>query len=107
MVTTKLMNIKNRTYYFYNDLINIKDFNPKLLKLDKKSFKSIGVYCIGYITKKDEYKFNSVNPLCLLFDEIDGFIEEIEGSKCLNIAITDSNSEVLKKYAGVWSGIKD
>ena len=96
MVTTKQMNIKNRTYYFYNDLINIKDFNPKLLKLDKKSFKSIGVYCIGYITKKDEYKFNSVNPLCLLVDEIDGFIEEIEGSKCLNIAITDSNSEALK-----------
>ena len=30
------MNIKNRTYYFYNDLINIKDFEAKLLKLDKK-----------------------------------------------------------------------
>ena len=48
------MNIKNRTYYFYNDLINIKDFDPKLLKLDKKSFKKIGVYYIGYITKKAE-----------------------------------------------------
>ena len=38
MVTTKQMNIKNRTYYFYNDLINIKDFDPKLLKLDKKIY---------------------------------------------------------------------
>ena len=36
MVTTKQMNIKSRTYYFYNDLINLKDFDPKLLKLDKK-----------------------------------------------------------------------
>ena len=36
MVTTKQINIKNRTYYLYNDLINIKDFDPKLLKLDKK-----------------------------------------------------------------------
>ena len=36
MVTTKQMNITNRTYYFYNGLINIKDFDPKLLKLDKK-----------------------------------------------------------------------
>ena len=41
MVTTKQLNIKNRTYYFYDDLINIKNFNPKLLKLDKKSFNDI------------------------------------------------------------------
>ena len=43
MVTTKQMKIKNRTYYFYNDLINIKNLNPNLSKLDKKLFKSIGV----------------------------------------------------------------
>ena len=69
-LTTKQVSIKNRTYYFYNDLINLKDFNPKLLKLDRNSFKNIGVYYIGYITKKDEYKINSVNPLYLLVDEI-------------------------------------
>ena len=44
------MNIKNRTYYFYNDLINIKDFDPKLLKLDKNPYKNIDIYYIGYIT---------------------------------------------------------
>ena len=43
MVTTKQINIKHRTYYFYNDLINIKDFDPKLLKLDKKSFENISM----------------------------------------------------------------
>ena len=43
----------------------------------------------------------------LLVDEIDGFIEEKEGSKYLNIASTDSKSEVLRKYAMIWSGIKD
>ena len=101
------MNIKNRTYYFYNDLINIEDFAPKLLKLDKKSFKNIGVYYIVYITKKDEYKINSVDPLYLLIDKIDGFAEEKEGSEYLNIFLTDSNSEVLKKYAEVWTRIKD
>ena len=66
MGITKQMNIKNRTYYFYNDLINIKDFDSKLLKLDKKSYKNNDIYYIGYITKKDEYKINSVNPLYLL-----------------------------------------
>ena len=50
------MNIENRTYYFYNDLINIKDFDPKLLKLDKKSYKNIDIYYIGYITKKMNIK---------------------------------------------------
>ena len=52
MVTTKQINIKNRTYYFYNDLINIKDFDPKLLKLDKKTSMEINIYYIGYVTKK-------------------------------------------------------
>ena len=46
------MNIKNRTYYFGNDLINIKDLDPKLLKLGKKSYKNIDIYYIGYIKKK-------------------------------------------------------
>ena len=82
------MNIKSRTYYFYND--------PKLLKLDKKSYKNIDIYYIGYITKKDEYKINSLNPLYLFVHRIDGFIEEKRRNKYLNIAFTDSNNEVLK-----------
>ena len=106
-MVTKQLNIKNRTYYFYNDLINIKDLDPKLLKLDKKSSLDISIYYIGYVTKNAEYSINSVNSLYLLVDEIDGFIEEKEGNKYLNIAFTDSNNEVLKKYAEVWSGIKD
>ena len=51
MVTTKQINIKNRTYYFCNDLINIKDFDSNLLKLDKKSSKNITIYYIEYATK--------------------------------------------------------
>ena len=75
-------------------MINIKDFDSSLLKLGEKSFKNIAIYYIGYISKKDKYKINSLNPLYLLFHEIDGFIEKIEGSKYLNIPFTDSNSEV-------------
>ena len=41
---------KNRTYYFYNDIINIEDFDSNLLKIDKKSYKDIDIYYIGYIT---------------------------------------------------------
>ena len=54
MGITKQINIKNRPYYFYNYLISIKDFEPKLLKLDKTPYKNIDIYYIGYIIKKDE-----------------------------------------------------
>ena len=104
----KQLNIKNRKYYFYNDIINLKDFDPSLLKLDKKeSLLNIDVHYIGYVTKKPEYNINSVNPLYLLIVELDRFIEEIEGSKYLNIALTDSNEDVLIRYTEVWEGIKE
>ena len=93
----KDINIKNKAYYFYDIVVNIKDFDSNLPKIDKKSYKNIAIYYIGYITKKDKYKINCVNPLYLLIHEVDGFIEETEGSKYLNITLTDSNSKVLKK----------
>ena len=93
----KDMNIKNRTYHFYDDIVNIKDFDSNLLKIDKKSFKNIAIYYTEYITKKDKYKINSILTLHLLVHEIDNFIEEKEGSKYLNITLTDSNSKVFKK----------
>ena len=52
MDTTKQMNIKNRTYYFYNDIIDLDNFDAGLLKIDKKSYKDINIYNIGYATKK-------------------------------------------------------
>ena len=48
----KQINIKNWTYYFYNDQINLKDFDASLLKVDKKKYKEIGIYYIGYVTVK-------------------------------------------------------
>ena len=59
------LNIKGKTYYFYNDLINIKNFNINNLKLDKKSALGNDVYYIGYI-KKTQWGVNSVNPLYLI-----------------------------------------
>ena len=50
MGTVKQINIKNRTYYFYNDIIDPENFDSILLKLDKKSYQGIGIYNIGYIT---------------------------------------------------------
>ena len=66
MGEAKQINIKNRTYYFYNDIINIKNFDAKLLKIEKKSYKDIGIYNIWHITIKkidDCENIYTMNPL--------------------------------------------
>ena len=67
-MTTKQLNIKNKTYYFYNDLINLSNFSVNNLKLDKKTWKDIDIYYIGYIDKNEleEWKLNSVSSLYLM-----------------------------------------
>ena len=67
-------------------MIDIKTFDSKMLKLDKKSYKNLDIYNIGYVTSKKNgygYDINSVNPLYLLIDNAYGYIEEINGDKCL------------------------
>ena len=67
----------------------------------------LDIYYIGYVTKKHEWNVNCLNSLYLMINRIDGFIEEKNSDKYLNIGDTDRNSEVLKKYSEVWKGIKD
>ena len=79
MRIVKQIHIKNRTYYFQSDIIDIKNFDAGLLKIDKKSYKGIGIYNIGYITKKnidDCEKFHSVNPFHFLISHANGYIAE-------------------------------
>ena len=110
MGEVKQINITNRTYYFYNDIIDLKNFYARLLNIDKKSFKGIDIYNIGYITIKkiDDCKnIHSVNPLYLLIDHASGYIEEKGVNKYLVFDSTDENKELLKKYNDVFNGIRD
>ena len=66
MAITKQMNIKNRTYYFYNDLIKLFDFDPNMLNLDKNYLTAEIFIILDILQKNEEYKINSVNPLYLL-----------------------------------------
>ena len=102
MDTTKQINIKNRTYYFYNDIIDLENFDAKLLKIDKKSYKDIGIYNIGYVTKKkigNCMNINSVNPLYLGITRANGYIEEKGANKYLVFDSTDQNKDLLRKYS--------
>ena len=106
MGKVKQIEIKNRTYYLYSDIINIKEFDSSLLKIDKTSYKDINIYYIGYIAIKkidDCENIYNVNPLYLIIGKVDGH----NGSKYLVFDSTDDNKEVLKKYTELWDGIKN
>ena len=109
MGTTKQINIKNRTYYFYNDITDLENFDVRLVKIDKNSYRDIHIYNIGYITKKkidDWININSVNPLYLGFTRVNRYIEEKGMDKYLVVDSTDENKELLKKYNDIFNGIR-
>ena len=79
MGKVKQIKIKNRTCYFYNDQVNLKDFDARLLKVDEKDYKEIDIYYIGYVTVKkiaNCNNINSVNPLYLMNNEMISRFEE-------------------------------
>ena len=90
-------------------MINIKDFDPSLIKIDKTSYKNIGIYHIGYIKIKRISEFeniNSVNPLYLVIGELDGYIEENYGNKYLTFASTDKSKQALEEHIKIGDKIK-
>ena len=110
MGVVKQIDIKNWTCYFYNGITNIKNFDPILLKIDKKSYKETGIYNIGHITieKIDDCEnIYGVNPLYLLVNHANGYIEEKGVNKYLAFDSIDENKELLKKYNDAWNGIRD
>ena len=109
MGKVRQIDIKNRTCYFYNDQINLKDFDARLLKVDKKNYKEIGIYYIGYVTDKkiaNCSNINSVNPLYLMIDEMIGHFEEKNENKYLVLDDVDENKEVSKKHEEARETIK-
>ena len=104
-MTTKQLNLKNMTYYFYNDLINIKNFDHNNLRLAKQPVFNNDVYYIEYITKKPEYNINSVNSLYLMINRINSHFEEVDGYKYL--IISSENGDIMQKYQELFDGIKE
>ena len=111
MGKVKQIEIKNRIYYFYNEMINLKNFDSNLLKIDKKHCKGINIYYIGYITIKkicDCENIHSVNPLYLLVNHASGYIKEENGNKYLIFDDSvNENKALLTKYIDVLDAIKN
>ena len=81
-------------------MVDIKTFDPNLLKIDKKSHKDIGIYNIGYITikKKNDYEnIYSLNSWYLIIDHARGYTEEKGVNKYFIFDSADENKELLQK----------
>ena len=109
MGKVKQIKIKNHSYYFYNNLINLKDFDASLLKVDKKDHKEIDIYYINYETVKEIANcknINGVNPFYLMVNEIIGHFEEKNETKYLAFNDVEENKQVSIKYKEIWEGVK-
>ena len=86
-MTTKQLDIKDRSYYFYRDLIKLSNFSMNNLKLDKKTWRDIDICYIGYVNKNKpkDWCVNSVNPLHLMINKVFCFLGEKNGVKYLKI----------------------
>ena len=107
MITPKEINIKNRLYQIpLNDAINIKNIDPILLSIDKISFKRTDsvIYNIKFI---NHVNIDNEYFPCLIFNNLDGHIEESSGDKYFVFAFTDKNKEVLTNYTKLWDEIKN
>ena len=90
-------------------MINNKNLDSNLLKMNKKSYKNIDIYRIGQITTKDVDYINihSVNPLYFIIDKADGYIEGSNGNKYLTLVSTNKNKDILRNYIELQDKIKD
>ena len=96
----KEIDIKNRTFCFFDNTIIIKNLNPNKIKIDEKSYKNILIYYIRYVMIKGlrYVKINSFNPLYFIIDKINEYCEESNENKYLALVPTDGSKNTLKIY---------
>ena len=105
----KDIDIKSCTCYYFNDIIKMKNFDPNNFKIDKRSYRYILVYYIGYVTKKDSIylKIYSVNPVYLIFSNVNGYFEKINKSRYSALVPGNERKEKINKYEELWSKVRD
>ena len=108
METIKEITIKNRTYYFYNDIINLDEFDESRIRVDKKDFNDIDIYYLGYEHKKKISEcnvINSVNPLYLKITDLKGQFEK--GKDDAWYLVISNKHDVYKKLVDIFESIKN
>ena len=102
------LKIKNQSYYYWNDIVFIDDFDIKYFKINKrKSRVGIDIYYIGYILYKLEYITNSARPLYLGIKSLLGSVEKVNGSSDRYLVIDRSNIKVINVFNIIKEYIED
>ena len=104
----KQINIKNRTYYFYNDIIDLDEFDASKIKFDTKNFNGIGIYYLGYEYKKKITEcnvINSVNPLYLRIIDMKDQFKKGKGDNVWYLIIF-GDVDVLRNFEDIWKSIR-
>ena len=113
MPELKQINIKNRTYYFYNDIINLDEFDGSKIKVDKKDFNDIDIYYLGYEHKEKISEcdvIHSVNPLYLRIADINGQFKKGKDDAWYLIISDDDDDDdddVFEKLVDIFENIKN
>ena len=91
------IDIKNHTYYFFDDMIKIKSLDPNKIMVDQKSYKNFLIYYIRYVTFEDlrYLKIHSVNPSFAIINEANGYFEEINENKYFTLVSTNESKEIM------------
>ena len=108
METIEQIDIKNRTYYFYDNIINLDAFDESRIRVDKKDFHGIDIYYLGYEHKKKISEcnvINSVNPLYLRIINMNGQFEKGKGD-VWHLVISDKD-DAYKKLVDILESIKN
>ena len=106
-MTLKSLKIKSQSYYFWNDMVYLKEFDPDLVKVNKRELRINGdVYYIGYEMNKPQYNINSVNRLYLIVKGLVGNVEKIKGSEDRYLVIDERNKEIINVFDNLFDFIE-
>ena len=79
-MNAKSLEIKNTSYYFYDDIVQADKFDKNLIKVNNRESRiGADIYYIGCVVNKPQYNINSVNPLHLIIKDVTCTVEKIEG----------------------------
>ena len=104
----KSLEIKNTSYYYYDDIVQADEFDKNLIKVNKRESRiGADIYYIGYIVNKPQYNINNVNPLYLIVKDVTCTVEKIEGSSDRYLVIDLSNKDVLNVFDNMFNFISN
>ena len=102
------LQIKNTSYYFWNDIIYLDNFDVKLVKVVRRESRiDVDIYYIWYVVNKPQYHINSINPLYLIIRHLFGRAEKMQRSSDRYVVVDESNKKVISVFDKLWKFIKD